>query len=31
MPGGLVAIPWPLDPVVWTGMQLYTAIAQLFV
>ena len=31
MPGGLAAIPQPLDSVVWSGMRLGAAIAQLFV
>ena len=29
MPGGMAANPQPLDPVVWTDMQLGAATAQL--
>ena len=30
MPGSMGAILQPLDPAVWTGMRLGTAMAQLF-
>ena len=31
MPGGMAAILWPLDPVVWTRMGPGAVMTQLFV